>query len=459
MSPGSVLIRGGTIVSMDPAVGDLRRGDVLVRDGVIVDVAPSVEAGDADVIDATDMIVMPGLIDGHRHMWYSPLRGIGMDATLVDMMTAFWPRIAAHFTPHDVYVANRASILEALDNGITTVLDYCHIIHTPEHAPEAVRPYLELPIRVLFGVTQPAGAADGPDDTDGWDVARNLLRDVIPVDHPRIRLALAINGPDVGTWDRTVVDVRAARELGLPITMHIAGYADPPRATVGRLHEAGLLAEDMSFAHCNPTSLAEFALIAEAGARVVISPQAEMGMGMGLPPAAQMRAAGVPVAVGADAVSSATGDQFDEARTALLAERCTQAVSMIGRGEPVVSAAQLGMTTYEALQAITVNAARSVWLEDRIGSLTPGKAADIILLRGDDLNLAPLVNVHQTVIGNAHGGNVDTVLVGGEIVKRDGRLLVDVDRVQAVRELRETRDRIYGIEFEHAIVPPAGSAE
>lgn len=176
-------------------------------------------------------------------------------------------------------------------------------------------------------------------------------------------------------------------------------------------------------------------------------------MGMGAPPTARMRSNGVPVAVGADSVASASGDQFDEARTGLFAERMAAAEGVLQGGAPVGDIGQLGMTAREALESITINAARACWLEDRVGSLTPGKAADVILLDASHLNLAPLSDAIGAVVGSAHGADVDTVLVGGEVVKRDGRLVIDVDRQAVAADLRACRDRLYAFEYSEGLVP------
>jgi cytosine/adenosine deaminase-related metal-dependent hydrolase len=193
--------------------------------------------------------------------------------------------------------------------------------------------------------------------------------------------------------------------------------------------------------------------MADAGAVATTCPMAELGLSMGTPPIGRMRAAGLAVALAADAVCTGSGDLFDEARTGLFHERARHARERYAEGLPVDDPSQLGMSAREALEAITIGAARACWLDDRVGSLTPGKAADIILLRATDLNLSPLSDAIGTIVCCAHGSNVDTVIVDGRIVKRGGVLLdVDVARIEA--DLVACRDRLYAAASFPGVVPP-----
>jgi cytosine/adenosine deaminase-related metal-dependent hydrolase len=305
--------------------------------------------------------------------------------------------------------------------------------------------------------------ADGSDAPvragDPWDVARELLSGPLSSGQSRVRLALALSGPELSTsFEAAVNDFAVARELGVAMSMHVGVPAGPPPAeAIKKTHDAGLLGDDMQFVHCCNTTAEEFSLIAKAGARVAVSPISEISMGVGFPQTALMRQQGVPPAVSCDSVSTASGDQFDEARTAMLWERGMKMLE-ITKSAPVEDASQLGMTTRQALETITINAARAMWIDDEVGSLTPGKAADIILLAGDHLNLAPLADLCPTVLGCAHGRNVDTVLVAGQVVKQGGELLLDVDRRKMADDLIAARDRVYGFEYSEGINPPSRAA-
>ena len=427
------LITNGSIISMDAEIGDFRRADLLIEDGRIVAVAPSLEVGDSKVINADRMVVLPGLVDSHRHLWYAPLRGSTMDHTIPSMATSLWAAVGTRFEPEDLYAATRAGIADALENGITTVLDFCHVLNSPDHASEAVRAHLELPMRGIFAYGASIGRklAELDGDTltaDEWAPARTLREGTLSSDNARVTMALAPQGPETSTPEQAAHDVHVARELGLPITMHVGTPADPrtDARAVGVLADLGLLGPDMNFVHCCATSDAELDQLAAAGATVTVSPMAELALGMGYPPTGRLRSRGIIAAVGADAVCASTGDLFDEARHALIAERARGAEKVFADGRAPVDAAELGMSARSALEMITIDAARACWLGDLIGSLSPGKAADVILLRASDLSLSPMDSLIGSIVGSAHGANVDTVIVGGKLVKHRGRLL-DVD--------------------------------
>jgi 5-methylthioadenosine/S-adenosylhomocysteine deaminase len=457
-NPRRLLLTGGTLVTMDRSLGDLRRADLLIEDDRIAEIAPHVEVEECVVLDASGMIVMPGLVDAHRHLWYSAIRGLAMDATLNEMVVSMWPALAAQYTPEDLYAATRAGALDALEHGITTVLDWCHVINSPEHGPEAVRALREVPIRAVFAygasmdrkLDEYAGQTE---HDDSWEPARALRRNELSADSGLLRMALALQGPEFTTLEISRRDIEVARQLGLPMTMHCGiPTGAPSRRTIAQLAEAGLLREDMQFVHCCATADEEFVSLAAAGGVAVACPMAELGMGMGQPPVGRMRDAGLRPAVGADAVCTASGDQFDEARTALFSERGRHARAITGQGRPVENPSQLGLTAREALEAITIGGARACWLEDRVGSLTPGKQADVIMFSATDLNLSPLSDVIGMLVCSAHGRDVDTVIVAGEIVKRDGRI-VGVDERSVHDGLLATRDRLFASQGYPGMVP------
>jgi cytosine/adenosine deaminase-related metal-dependent hydrolase len=442
-----LLISGGIVVTMDDDVDDLNGGDVLVENGVIAAVGDHVDAGDCLRLDAGGMIVMPGLVDAHRHLWYSAIRGVGMDATLHEMVSVYWPQLAAHYTPEDLYVATRAGAVDALGHGVTTVFDWCHVINSPDHGPEAVRALAEVGLRTVFAYGASMGRKLGEyegktEHEDSWEPARRLRAGTLSSDAGRVTMALALQGPEFTTMDVTQQDIAVARGLNLPMSMHCGIPAGtPPREAIASLVSAGVLGADMQFVHCCATSDAEFARLAGTGARAVACPMAELAMGMGEPPVGRMREAGLPTAVGCDAVCTASGDLFEEARVALFSERGRHARARVAAGHPVGDSSQLGMTAREALQAITIGGAHACWLEDRVGSLAPGKLADVILLRTTDLNLSPVTDVVGMVASSAHASNVDTVIVGGKIVMRGGTF-IDIDARRVQQDLEACRDRL-----------------
>jgi cytosine/adenosine deaminase-related metal-dependent hydrolase len=277
---------------------------------------------------------------------------------------------------------------------------------------------------------------------DSWEPARRLRRDELSSDTGRITMALALQGPEFTTLEASREDINVGDELDLPMSMHCGIPAGaPPRAAITALDDAGLLSSRMQFVHCCTTSNQEFERLAAVGGTAAACPMAEIGMGMGEPPIGRMKAAGLRPAVGADAVCAASGDQFDEARGALYSERAAMVRKHLAEGVPAARS-DFRMSAREALESITINAAESCWLGKRVGSLTPGKAADVIILDGRALNIAPVSDLIGTVVSSAHGLNVHTVIVDGEIVREDGAF-VDLDVDAIYRDLQAARDRIF----------------
>ena len=446
-----LLIEHGTVVSQDSAFGEPRRGDVLIEDGKLAAIESVIACDDCERIDATAMLVLPGLVESHRHLWYTPWRGRSMDQSYRELRADLWPRLAVRYSPDDVFTATRAGAAECLDAGITTVLDWCHIVNTPEHASAAVDALRSMPINPVFayGVSMQRKLAElawGPRPPARWDDARRLLASTIGDAGSKggVSIALALQGPEATSWENTVSDIRAARDMSMPITMHVGiPQGPPPMQGVARLQHAGLLGPDMNFVHCNAITDEEISQIGAAGATVTMTPMAELALGLGIPQLGRFKSIGTPVALGADAVSAASGDLFDEARIGLLADRARAAQEIHASGLPVDTwAAESGvLTTADALAAITIEGARACWQSAVIGSLTPGKRADLILIRAEDPSLFPVGDPVAAIVAGAHAGNVDTVIVAGRTVKRRGQLQgIDLGSIRS--ELLAMRDRL-----------------
>jgi len=458
-----LLIKGGAVVSVDPSIGELREGDVLVEDDTIVEVAPSIAAEDCEVLDASRMVVMPGLVDSHRHLWQTGTRADSMDHVFWDLVASQWPKIAALYRPEDVYATVLAGAADALSSGITTVLDWCHVVNTPTHIEENVRALREVGIRsrLLYGASMARKLHEFEGEVeheDSWAHARDLYRREFAGKDGLVTFGLAIQGPDVTTMEITESDCAVARELGVPIGVHVGAPEGPePMLSIKRMSEAGLLGPDINFAHCCNSTDEELRLLARAGGTATACPTLDMAFGMGTPATGRIRDAGLRPAVGVDSVIASSGDMFEELRLGLLYERMRRAQAVFAEGRDVKSVDELAFTTREALESGTINSAHAIWLGDQVGSLTPGKKADIILLRATDLNLAPLSDMVAAIVCGANSGNVDTVMVGGKIVKRDGRLVgIDVERIHNL--FIEARDRMYAYDDYPGMRPPLAVA-
>ncbi|TDW22598.1 amidohydrolase family protein [Kribbella kalugense] len=411
----SILITGGTVVSMDPAIGDLERGDVLVADGIIVEVAERISRPDAEVIDATDRVVMPGFVDTHRHTWQTAFRGVGADWTFADYAAAMHGTLKPHFRPEDVYIGNLFGRLEALYSGVTTMLDWFHAAQTPAHADAAVAGLRDAPGRSIFCY----GAGYRTDDSIDAEVRR--VRAELSDDHGLLTMALGLRGPDETTMDNVVADLKLATELGLRTSVHVDGLSGS--RPIAALQEHGLVQDTTTYVHANGISDEELRMLADAGSSVSISPDVELKMGFGQPETGRMLAAGLRPTLSADDVPSAAGDLFATMRTAYAAQRGLDG----------------GLNARQLLEFTTSNAAAACGVD--AGTLTPGKAADVILLRTDDPTVFPFNNPVGTIVSAGHPGLVDTVLVDGRIVKRDGRL-VGVDLPALQTRLLDSRNHV-----------------
>ncbi|WP_046730762.1 amidohydrolase family protein [Streptomyces humi] len=408
------LLTGGAVVSMDPAVGDLARGDVLIEDGVIVEVAAQIDAPDAEVIDATDRIVMPGFVDNHRHTWQTAFRGVGADWTFAEWAVAMHGTVKPHYRPEDVYAGTLLGRLEALHSGVTTMLDWYHVAQTPEHEDAAVAALRDAPGRSIFCL----GAGWGT--TDPVDSAIRRVRATLTGDGP-VTMAWGLRGPEATSMDTVTHELKLAAELGLRTSLHV----DITAGAVADLREHGLLRDTTAFVHGNGLSDDELRMLADAGSSLSISPDVELKMGFGLPMTGRALAAGLRPTLSIDDVPSAGGDMFSAMRTAFAVQRGLDG----------------GLRSRDLLAFSTIDAAASCGLDARTGSITPGKDADIILLRADDLTVFPVTDPAATIVSAGHPGLVDTVLVTGRVVKRGGTLM-DVDLKALRARLLDSRTRI-----------------
>lgn len=408
------LVTGGTVVSMDPAVGDLDRGDVLLEDGVIVEVAERIDAPDAEVIDATGRIVLPGFVDTHRHTWQTAFRGVGADWTFAQYLVAVHGTLKPHYRPEDVYLGNLLGRLEALHCGVTTMLDWFHCGQSPAHADAAVAALRDAPGRSIFCYGAGFRTAD-PIDAEVRRVRSDLPGDGL------VTMALGLRGPEMTTMDTVAQDLKLAADLGVRTSVHIESGGRP----IAELLEHGLLSDTSTFVHANGIDDDQLRMLAHAGSSVSISPDVELRMGIGWPETGRMLAAGLRPSLSTDDTPSASGDMFATMRTAYTVQR--------GRDG--------GLNSRDVLEFATVDGARACGLAARTGSITPGKDGDLILLRADDLTVFPANNPAGTIVTAGHPGLVDTVLVAGRVVKRDGRL-VDVDLPALKTRLVESRNRI-----------------
>ncbi|MEU0410613.1 amidohydrolase family protein [Streptomyces griseorubiginosus] len=434
------LLRAGHVLSMDPDIGDLPRGDVLIEDGRIAAVDREISA-DAEVLDMTGRIVIPGFVDTHRHTWEASIRNVAPDATLDDYFVDILDTFAPLYTPEDVYAANLAGALECLNAGITTLVDWSHINNTPEHPDAAIRALTETGIRAQYAY----GSAN-TSLADYWfeskiaipgDDVRRIRTEYFASDG-LLTMALATRGPGFCVNDVVTAEWALARELDIPITVHVAmGRLAGRFGMVKQLHDLGLLGPDTTYIHCCYFSEEEWRLVADSGGTVSIAPQVETQMGHGWPPVMKAIEHGLRPSLSIDVVTTVPGDMFTQIRAAFGAERARVNAASWQADVPVP---ETMLTARQMLEIATRNGAHVAGLEDRTGSLTPGKRADVVAIDATALNVAPVHDAAAAVALSADVSNVETVIVDGVVRKRDGRLTADVARAR--RLVEESRDRL-----------------
>lgn len=443
--PTSTLITGGTVLIGPALTGSFVRADVLVDDGVITRITPvgqqAPDTGQPDtgqpateVIDATGTFVLPGFIDTHAHLWEASMRGISADWDIVDFAWGIRYNHAGLHTPDDLYAGVLAGALASLDSGTTTVLDHVHVVNSPDHADQALRAVRDSGLRTVwaYGLTEvPLQSPAFTSPEQRWADARRL-RAALP-DGARVSMGLAPNDLLSVPWETTGREFALARELDVLLTAHV-------NTTWGRwrpqeiefLAHDGLLGRRQVYSHGDASSDHELELLADAGAALVSTPESELQMGLGMPLFGRASAAGVTVSLGSDLQANNSPDLFTQMRLARQVENGR-------RNQVILQDSGLGgldgvpVSAREALHLATMAGATTLGTGHLVGSLEPGKAADIVLLRNDSVRQRPIVDPFATVVEHSGVGDVDTVLVGGEVLKRAGRL--DADRMAAAVSL------------------------
>lgn len=428
-----IVLRGGTVLTMDPAKRVLAGQDVLVTDGRIAALGPDLEVPDGTVeIDATGGIVMPGMIDTHRHMWQTAMRGYGADWTLTQYFVWYYLEWGKAFRPEDVYAGNLLSALEALDAGVTTTVDWSHGLQTVDHADAAVDALQAVPGRFVlaYGNIQQAPAE--------WTAAPEF-RDFVARrrdDLLGFQMAFDVTG-DPAFPEKPAFEV--ARELGAPVTTHAGVWGATNDDGIRLMHEHGFMTPESVYVHAATLSADSYHRIAATGGSVSVSTESEQSAGQGYPPTWALRLHGIPVSLSMDTSVWWSGDLFSAMRTTLGADRSREHLEAHAKGNTVTHAA---LRAEQVVEWATLGGARALGRDAELGSLEVGKSADVVLIRNEHSPVMfPLLNPYGHVAFQAQRGDVDTVLVGGRIVKRAGRL-VDVDLAAARATVERTVEHL-----------------
>ena len=440
-----MLLRNGYVITVDPDIGDLVGADVLIEDDRIAAVAPGIDASDAEIVDVTGKIVIPGFVDSHRHTWEAAIRGCAPNATLDDYFVEILDTFAPRYRPEDVYAGDLAGALECVSAGITTLVDWSHINNTPAHPDAAIAALREVGIRAQYAY----GSAN-TSLNDYWnnssiaipaDDVRRVRDTYFSSDDGLLTMALATRGPGFCQDDVVRAEWRTARDLGIPITVHVGmGRLAGRFGMISQLDKLDLLGPDTTYIHCCYFSDEEWQLVAETGGTISIAPQIEAQMGHGWPPVMKAIQHGLPPSLSIDVVTTAPGDMFTQIRAAFAIERARVNAIAWEADTPVP---ETMLTARDMLQMATINGARVAGVADRTGSLTPGKKADVVVIDATALNVAPVIDPVAAVTLCADVSNVETVIIDGVVRKRDGRLVADA--AAARRLVEASRDYLVSV--------------
>jgi len=384
------------------------------------------------------------LVNAHMHTWQTGLRGLASNWTVLEYFKKMHAGLATLFQPSDIYIANLVGALNQINCGTTTLADWCHNNPTPAHTDAGIDGLVESGIRAVFFHGSPK-----PDPKPGqkpfWEVphprseVERLLKTRFTSSESLVSLGLAILGPHYSTYDVAVDDFKLAREFGLIASMHCAGGAARVPDGWDRLAQEGLLGDNNNIVHGNDLTDAQLRFMLDQGVSFSLTPETEMFQGHGFAITGRLRKMGHQPSLGVDLESCISGDMFTVARMAMATQRAFDNAESKQLHQKLPDTSTI--TAREALSWITIEGAKMLKMSDRIGSLTPGKQADVVMVRVDDLNMLPVHDPVATVVTQTSLSNIDTVLVAGTIQKRHGKLLFGA-LAERQTSLQQSGDRI-----------------
>jgi cytosine/adenosine deaminase-related metal-dependent hydrolase len=462
-----LLIRNATVISVDEQIGTKENCDILIYDGVIQDIGQGLESASVEqIIDATNCIVSPGFVDTHHHLWQQLLRGLSTDWSLGNYIENIRNIYGSLFTPDDVYAANHFAALDLINNGITTVIDHCHILNSPEHTDAAIKALKDARIRGtwcyglyqnpsrddLDGSNHERATPSGFDREARMEDAKRAKDQHFPENDPEKQLLTFGAAPTEAEGmepSDLLQEIDFFRSIGARIiTMHVAmGNYDLNNQVVQHLGDRDYLGKDLLFSHGSSFTDTELDLIHKSGSGISSTPETELQMGMGHPVAFRAAAAVCNVGFGIDITSNQNNDMLALMRLMLQVERSKRHSEALGKEIPI----DIKPKSEEALYMATLGGAKTIGLEHLIGSITPGKRADIIITRCDDMNVVPVIHPIGTLIYNANNGNIETVLVNGLVVKQKGQVL-NVDWPKFREDIRQRTARILEVAGKYDLV-------
>ena len=429
-----VVFRNATVLTIDPSLGMIESGDVLVVDKRIAAVGRQLVAPDDAVeIDATDGILMPGMVDTHRHMWQTALRGFGADWTLTNYFQFYYLNWGKIFRAEDIYAGNLLAAIEAVDAGVTTSVDWSHGLQTVEYADAAADALEAVPGRFVLAYGNLLGAP--------WEWTKapefaDFIRRRIDGHGDMLRMQIAFDVPgDPAFPEKAAFEV--ARDFNLSVTTHAGVWGATNDNGIRLMHDHGFMTPSTVYVHVATLSDDSYQRIAATGGHASVSAESEDSAGQGYPPTWQLRRHNIPVSLSMDTSVWWSADLFSAMRATLNADRSREHLEAHKRNETVV------LNHLRAEQVVnwaTLGGAQALGMDSFIGSITPGKKADLVLIKNDQSPaMFPLLHPYGHVVFQAGRGDVHTVMIDGNVVKYDHRLLgIDLNNVrQAVAKTVE----------------------
>ncbi len=411
------LLKGGCVLTLDRKIPNMLQGDLLIEDGRITEVAENIRSRDAEVVDCTDTIVMPGFVDTHRHAWRSLFRNAGVDSAGAAVSASTY---AAHHQPEDVYAATLIGLLGAAGSGTTTVVDWASFPDSPEHTDAALQAHTDAGLRTVF--VQPSGRT----------VTAESLASRFG-SNGSSQLAVGASDPLESNLDQVASEWQLARSLGLRIHAHCGTVAS--RGAVAALGARGLLGDDVTLVHCTNLADSDLDAVASSGAAVSLTPSTEMATGLGTPLIQQLIDREIRPGLGVDDESLAPGDIFAQIRATISIQHATLFEQKLAgkAGVPQL------MSTREVIRHGTVDGARVAGLAGVTGTLSPGTQGDVVVLRTDRPNIFPINDPIGAVVWGMDTSNLDWVFVGGRAVMSDGELAADVAHARGLATAAQRR--------------------
>jgi 5-methylthioadenosine/S-adenosylhomocysteine deaminase len=433
-----LVFRNATVLTMDDAHHVLTGADVLITGERIAALGTGLEVPEGTAeIDAAGGIVMPGMIDTHRHMWQTAMRGYGADWTLTQYFVWYYLQWGKVFRPQDIYAGNLLAAIEAIDAGVTTTVDWSHGLQTTDHAEAAVDALVEVPGRFILAY---GNIQQGPWEWSASGGFREFVgrRFRAGDDMLGFQMAFDVTG-DPAFPERAAFEV--ARDLGVPVTTHAGVWGATNDDGIRLMHESGFMTPSTIYVHAATLTRDSYHRIAATGGSASVSTESEQSAGQGYPPTWRLREHGIPVSLSMDTSVWWSGDLFSAMRTTLGADRSREHLEAHGRQETVT---HCHLRAEEVVDWATRGGARALGLDSVTGSLAVGKKADVVLLKNDASPVMfPLLNPYGHVAFQAQRGDVHTVVVNGRVVKYAHRL-VDVGLAKARQVTEQTVEYLMG---------------